>query len=196
MFIVPPLLRSGTLVTPVINANWSIIKNFLPIIYDFSLFKHILSVQSLTPSMKSFKRDSVTSASTIAEEEDPISLIKKRRHSDISRNLFMIGRSHEWPERIPSFSGSHLLERTNSSSSIRLSLYKESIKRNRKRKVSKVNLDWIFPRTKWSQSYWWGGRGQFYQQIWWKRNNWRGRTHFRDTIIFNELRPKEEKVWN
>ena len=91
----------------------------------------------MTPSLKSLKRDSVTSASTIAEEDDPFALVKKRRHSDITRNL--IGRSHEWPERIPKLSSAEFLERTNSTSSIRLSLFKESIKSNF---ISKKRFDY------------------------------------------------------
>ncbi|CAG2121111.1 unnamed protein product, partial [Medioppia subpectinata] len=84
------------------------------------------SVQSLSPSFKNLKRDSLTSASTIAEDDGPIGLpqFTQRRHSDISRA--MVGRSHEWPQRIIKFSSTdYFLERTNSVSSIKLSLYKE-----------------------------------------------------------------------
>jgi hypothetical protein len=98
----------------------------------------ILIVQSLTPSLQSMKRDSVTSASTLAE--DDFSYLKQRRHSEISRNF--MARSHEWPERKHSYSNAkHLLERTNSAGSLKISLYRDVSKNSKDQNLfSKICL--------------------------------------------------------
>jgi len=98
-----------------------------------------LIVQSLTPSLKNFKRGSVTSASTIAEDESPYNFVKQRRHSEISRTL--MGISHECPERNYSFSsGKNFLERTNSAGSLKISLYKDPLKNSKHSNNNKSHL--------------------------------------------------------
>jgi hypothetical protein len=75
------------------------------------------------------KRDSVTSASTMADD-DSVIVAKQRRHSEVARAFAL--RTHELPERNNSLKNPRfLLERTNSVESFRISLYKDPLKKSK-----------------------------------------------------------------
>jgi len=66
--------------------------------------------------------------------------------SSTTATAAVIGKSHEWPERTKSISSlrsqKYLLERTNSTGSLNIALYKESLEKGKINTI-KITLKWI-----------------------------------------------------